>query len=117
MKASFILALIGIACGFTFSQSKIENDMEYAYQNAKKGIYWALENIPEKKSRIENNLIAEDKLYSTVKLVKAVNGIKIESTGYYNTNEVTIKIFRSNESLEQERFMKKQESSNSEKKD
>lgn len=109
MKAVIIIGLILITYGLSFYQSKNESDIDYAYQNAKKGIYWALENIPEKKSKIENNLIADDKLYSSVKLIKAVNGVKIESTGYHNTNEVTIKIFRSNESLELEGFLKRKE--------
>ncbi len=112
MKAAFIIILIFAVPEVSFYQSKIESDIDYAFQNAKKGIYWALENIPEKKTKIENNLIAEDKLYSIVKLTKAVNGIKIESTGYHNTNEVTIKIFRSNESLESDGYLKKKEYGN-----
>jgi len=39
-------------------------DIDYAYQNAKKGIYWALANIPEKKTKLESDLIADDKLYA-----------------------------------------------------
>jgi hypothetical protein len=109
MKAAFVIILILLIPGNSFCQSKIEDDIGYAFQNAKKGIYWALDNIPDKKSKIENNLIADDKLYSFVKLSKVVDGIKIESTGYYNTNEVTIKIFRSNESLENSGYLKKKE--------
>jgi hypothetical protein len=109
MKVPFIIALILITSGLSFYQSEYESDIDQAYLNAKKGIYWALENIPEKKSKAGNNLIADDRLYSSVKLTKGVNGIKIESTGYHNSNEVTIKIFRSNESLEQDGFLKRKE--------
>jgi hypothetical protein len=113
MKKAFIIILISWIPGIFFCQTKTENDIDYAFQNAKKGIYWALDNIPEKKSKIENNLIADDKLYSVVKMTKVVNGFKIESTGYHNTNEVTIKIFRSNESLEKDGYLKKKENGSS----
>ncbi|HVO73741.1 MAG TPA: hypothetical protein VMT35_06935 [Ignavibacteriaceae bacterium] len=109
MRAAFIIILIWIINFNSFCQSKIEDDLEYAFQNAKKGVYWALGNIPDKKSKIVNDLIADDKLYSAVKLYKAVDGVKIEATGYYNTNEVTIKIFRSNESLENDGYLKKED--------
>lgn len=80
--------------------------MDAAFQNAKKGIYWALSNIPEKKSKLENDLIVEDKLCATVKLDKEINGIKIVSTGYNNSNDVTIKIFKSYDSLVKEGYLK-----------
>ncbi len=90
-----------------YSQTKIEEDVEIAYQNAKKGIYWALDNIPEKKVKLENDLIADDKLYARVKLDKEIFGIKIESTGYNNSNEVTITLYKSDESLVKEGYLKK----------
>jgi hypothetical protein len=93
----------------TFSQEKIESNIDYAYQNAKKGIYWALSNIPEKKSKIEENLVADDRLFTSVKLYKEVNGVRVESTGYYNTNEVTIVIYISNDTLEEYGYLKKYE--------
>ena len=109
MKALFTLLLIFVLSSVCFSQEKIESDIDFAYQNAKKGIYWALTNIPEKKSKLESELIADDKLYALVKLYKEVNGIKIESTGYYNSNEVSITIYRSNDSLEEYGYLKKEE--------
>jgi hypothetical protein len=81
------------------SQPKLEEDIEKAFQNAKKGIYWALENIPEKKASLDQNLIADDILYSTIKLSKQIDGIKVQSKGYFHSNEVIIIIYRSNESL------------------
>ena len=75
-----------------------------AYQNAKKGIYWGLSNIPGKKSSLDNDLIGEDKLYASVKVSKEIQGVKVSSKGYYNTNEVEITIYRSYESLKAEGY-------------
>jgi hypothetical protein len=54
MKNVFLCAFF-FSLSFCFiinAQTKIEEDIEIAYQNAKKGIYWALNNIPEKKVKI-----------------------------------------------------------------
>jgi hypothetical protein len=107
MKTSFFLTLL---LGLSFfihsnAQSKIEEDIEVAYQNAKKGIYWALKNIPNKKDKLENDLIVEDKLYATVKIEKEIEGIKFESTGFFHSNEVTIKIYKSEDSLVKEGYL------------
>ena len=99
MKASLIIFAIILISSLTYSQDKIESDIDFALQYAKKGIYWALANIPEKKTSLNNDLISEDRLYASVRLEKEVNGIKIESTGYYQTLEVKITIYRSNNSL------------------
>jgi len=102
-----ILLMLGIFLSLQFvltAQSKTDNDIDIAYQNAKKGIYWALSNIPLKKSTNDNDLIAEDKLYASVKLSKEINGVKVSSKGFYNTNEVEITIYRSYESLKAEGY-------------
>ncbi|MEE9573417.1 MAG: hypothetical protein V3W20_10245 [Candidatus Neomarinimicrobiota bacterium] len=109
MKTLFVFALTALLSTTGFSQEKIESDIDYAYQNAKKGIYWALSNIPQKKSKIESDLIADDRLYAHVKLTKEVNGVKIVSTGHYQTNKVTISIYRSNDSLEEYGYLKQNE--------
>ena len=103
MKTVFLLSIL-IFSSTIFAQQKTENDIDLAYQNAKKGIYWALANIPEKKQSIDNDLIADDKLYASVKLSKEFNGVKIESTGYYLSNEVSIVIYKSDDSLEKEGY-------------
>lgn len=108
MKTVFLLSIL-IFSSTIFAQQKTENDIDLAYQNAKKGIYWALANIPEKKQSIDNDLIADDKLYASVKLSKEFNGVKIESTGYYLSNEVSIVIYKSDDSLEKEGYKKKEE--------
>jgi hypothetical protein len=92
---------------FTNAQSKIEEDLEVAYQNAKKGIYWALDNIPEKKAKLENDLIANDILYASVQIHKEVGGLKIESTGYNNSNSVMVRFYKSYDILVKEGFLTK----------
>ena len=106
MKQYLIMILIFGYLGVSslFAQSKTEDDMNVAYQNAKKGIYWALENIPGKKASLDNDLIAEDKLYASVKISKEVQGVKVSSKGYNNTNEVEITIYKSYESLKAEGY-------------
>jgi len=105
MKTLFVIALTALLSITGFSQEKIESDIDYAFQNAKKGIYWALSNIPEKKSKIESDLIADDRLYAHVRLDKEVNGVKIVSTGHYQTNKVTITIYRSNDTLREDGYL------------
>lgn len=104
MKLLFILAIILAGQFVLIGQSKTDSDMDVAFQNAKKGIYWALSNIPLKKSTNDNDLIADDKLYASVKLNKEVNGVKVSSIGYYQTNQVEITIYRSYESLKTEGY-------------
>lgn len=106
VKLLFLFLILSTNIFISYSQVQTEEDIEIAYQNAKKGIYWVLENIPERK-KLENDLIAEDKLYASVKLEKEVNGIKIESIGYYKSNSVEIKIYKSNDNLLKEGYLKK----------
>ncbi|MGB5529594.1 MAG: hypothetical protein WBQ32_06455 [Ignavibacteriaceae bacterium] len=104
MKALFILAIILAVQFGLYAQSKTDSDIDLAYQNAKKGIYWALSNIPGKKASLDNDLIGEDRLYASVKISKEVNGVKVSSKGYYQTNEVDITIYKSYESLKSEGY-------------
>jgi hypothetical protein len=106
MKYCILLSYLFISS--CYAQPKIEEDLRIPYQNAIKGIYWALENIPVKKMNLDNDLIADNKLYANVKLSKQVNGVTIKSTGYYNSYEVSIIMYRTMESLEQEGFIKKE---------
>jgi hypothetical protein len=105
MKAIYILSiLLFLPFINSYSQAKTDQDIDIAFQNAKKGIYWALSNIPGKKSTMDNDLIAEDKLYASVKLSKEVNGVKVTSVGFYQTNQVEITIYKSFESLKAEGY-------------
>jgi hypothetical protein len=105
VKLSFLFLILSANIFISYSQVQTEEDIEIAYQNAKKGIYWTLENIPEKK-KLDNDLIAEDRLYASIKLEKQVNGIKIESVGYYKSISVEIKIYKSNDSLVKEGYLR-----------
>ena len=104
MKAFQIIIIFLLVQFSSLAQTKTDGDIDLAYQNAKKGIYWALSNIPGKKATLDNELIAEDKLYATVKLSKEVNGVKVSSKGYYQTNTVEITIYKSYESLKSEGY-------------
>ena len=105
MKSIYLLSFMLIFVSYnSLAQEKLESDIDITFQNAKKGIYWALSNIPIKKSRIENDLIAEDRLYSSVRLDKEVNGVKVVSKGFYQTNEVEITIYKSYDSLKAEGY-------------
>ncbi len=104
MKLSGCLTIIILVSIYIFPQEKTEQDIDVAYQNAKKGVYWALSNIPGKKMKLENDLIAEDKLYSSVKIFKEVNGVKVVSIGYHQTNEVQIIIYKSYDILKTEGY-------------
>ena len=108
MKYMWVLLFLVISIP-AFCQTDLESDIDSALQNAKKGVYWVLNNIPEKKSKLDNELISENKLYSSVKLTKEINGFKIESTGYHNSYSVTIKLFRSDDNLINDGYIKPKE--------
>ena len=95
MKALQIIVIFLLVQLSSLAQTKTDGDIDLAYQNAKKGIYWALSNIPGKKETLDNDLIGEDKLYASVKISKEVNGVKVSSKGYYQTNQVEIIIYKS----------------------
>ncbi|HEY4754678.1 MAG TPA: hypothetical protein VIH28_01365 [Ignavibacteriaceae bacterium] len=107
MKIILTLASVLFFFCMNNAQTKIDDDISPAFLNAKKGIYWALSNIPGKKTKIENDLIANDKLYTSVKLQKEIGGIKIESTGYGESISVTIIVYRSYDNLKKEGYIKK----------
>jgi len=90
-----------------FSQSKIESDIEFALVNSKKGVYYALSNLQGKKAKFEKSLIADDKLIAKVKVSKELNGVKIESTGFNQSNELTIVLYKSADSLIKGGYIKK----------
>ena len=106
MKNIIIVLLIFIPQGIAHPQTKSDSIINRAFINAQKGIYWCLSNIPENKSRISHDLISGDNLTATVKLDVEINGIKLVSTGFENTAEVSIKIYKSIESLRREGYLK-----------
>ena len=90
-------------------QNKNEENITAAFQNAKKGMYYALSNIPENKSRLNHELVDQNRLFAKIKLTKEINGFKIESTGYSSSTEVTIKIYRSLDSLKKDGYLNQDE--------
>lgn len=99
MKLLAIFLLIPLTLA---AQTSVDNDIEMAYKNAMKGVYYAVSNIPEKKNSISKELIDADKMIAKIKLSKEVGGVKIESTGYYKTYEVKITAQRDYQSLKKE---------------
>jgi hypothetical protein len=99
MKFVMIFFAILLASGGIQQKDQNDKNIEIAFTYAKKGIYYALSSVPEDKSRLNRELIDNNKLFAKVKLSKEINGVKIESTGYYFSSEVTIKIYRSFDSL------------------
>ena len=106
MKTLNLLFILFIFAANTNAQNDVEKDINKAFTNAKKGLYYALSNIPDDKSRMSSELIEKDLLLAKVKLSKEINGIKIESTGYNSSNEVTIKLYKSFKSLVKEGYLK-----------
>lgn len=104
MKYLFIILIL--ISSVVSGQRQFDEDLEKAYVNAKKGIDFALSNIPYRKSSLTKELISNDQLISRVKLSKEVNGVSIESTGYYKTYEVKIIIYRSYDKLIEEGIIK-----------
>ena len=110
MKLVFLSILTCLFFSFSaYSQSKLEEDINTAYQNAKKGVYWALSNISEKKSKLDEDLVADDKMYASVKLEKVIDGVKVESTGFNSSNEVKITVYKSNATLLKEGYLNPKE--------
>ena len=84
--------------------SSFEEDIEHAFVNAKKGLYYALNNIPESKSSLNQDLIEEDKLIAEIKLSKETNGVRVEATGFYLSYSVQVTVYRSYDSLSEDGY-------------
>ncbi len=90
---------------FAAVYQSMDEEIDSAFQNSKRGIYWALTNLKKPKAKFDNKLVLDNKLYASVKLSKEVNGVRVESTGYHNGTEVTIVVYRSYSSLLKEKFI------------
>ena len=84
-----------------------DDDVETAYLNDKKGVLWGLSNIRNKKSKLDNKLVSNDKLIADVKVEKVVNGVRVIVTGYAETTDVTITTYRSFETLVNDGYLDK----------
>lgn len=92
---------------FLFGQNKSDELLDTAILKAKKGIYWAYENIPVKKASLKESLISDDELIAEIKIDKTVEGVIIESKGYAGTYTAELTIYKSYDSLIKEGFWKK----------
>ncbi len=106
MKNYLTVFIILISLSNGLPQVHSDTLVSKAFQNAEKGIIWMLSNIPENKTRFGHDLISDDRLISTVRLDVEINGVKIESSGFENTTEVNIRIYRSVESLTKDGYLK-----------
>jgi hypothetical protein len=93
---------------FIFPQQTLEEELDSAFINAKKGVYWALSNMKPDKNITGKELIADNKVYAAVKLTREIDGVKIESKGFYKSTEVSVKIYRSDDYLINEGYLKEE---------
>lgn len=84
------------------NKSNFKEKVDSAYFNAMKGVYFAIENIPERKNSISKDLIAKNEIVAAIKISKEEGGIFVESTGFYNSTKVTISVYRDYKSLKEE---------------
>lgn len=90
-----------------FGQSEIQKlnfkeKVDSAYLNAMKGVYYALENIPDRKSSVSKDLISENELIASVKVSKEVGGVLVQAVGFCNSYKVSVEVYRDYESLKNE---------------
>ncbi|MDP3832070.1 MAG: hypothetical protein Q8Q47_12440 [Ignavibacteriaceae bacterium] len=90
-----ILIVFVIALPLFGFLSSFEDEITTAHLNAKKGIYFGLKNVKDKKVKFDNKIVDKSKLIAIVKVSKEINGVRVEATGYHNSTEVTIVVYRS----------------------
>lgn len=83
-------------------KTDFKEKVDSAYINAMKGVYYALENIPERKNSTSKDLIASNEIIASVKINKEVGGVSVNSKGFYKTYKVTVEIYRDYASLKSE---------------
>lgn len=86
-------------------QPNTEKNIEIAFLNAKKGMYWGLSQSTAKRNLIMENLIDNDRVIAAVRVEKEVNGLHVESSGYNESCEVKISIYKSTDNLIKEGFL------------
>jgi len=107
MKVLAILLFPVLVFGQTIEdKSGFRDKVDTAYANAMKGVYFALENIPERKNSVSKDLISDDELIAKIKISKGVNGISVTATGFYNSYKITAEVYRDYKSLKDEGFIK-----------
>jgi len=81
------------------NESSFKTKVDSAYLNAMKGVFFALENIPERKNSISKDLITDNELVAKIKIGKGAGGVYVQSVGFYKTYKVTTEIYRDYKSL------------------
>ncbi|PIQ07664.1 MAG: hypothetical protein COW71_16080 [Ignavibacteriales bacterium CG18_big_fil_WC_8_21_14_2_50_31_20] len=76
--------------------------VDSAYINAMKGVYFAIENIPDRKNSVSSELIANNAIVASIKINKEIGGVNIQSIGYFKTYKVTVDVYRDYQSLKKE---------------
>jgi len=103
MKIVVMLLFPILLFGQTINKtSDFKEKVDSAYLNAMKGVYFATENIPDRKNSISQELIAKNEIIASIKISKEKGGVNIQSVGYFNTFKVTIELYRDYESLKKE---------------
>ncbi|NUN10273.1 MAG: hypothetical protein HUU54_13955 [Ignavibacteriaceae bacterium] len=105
IKILLLAFILSMSLSFFLRADDMENEITAALQNAKKGIMFGLSNLKTKKNKLDNTLIAEDKLIADIKITKEINGVKVESIGYFNSTTVTVVLYRSYESLLRDKYI------------
>ena len=106
MKVLAVLLFPILLFGQTVQEkSEFKDKVDSAYANAMKGVYFALENIPERKNSVSKDLISDDKLIAKVKISKGVNGVSVVAIGFYNSYKITAEVYRDYKSLKDESYI------------
>ena len=85
----------------------MEEELLIAFNYAKKGVYYGLSNLNGLKTKLEDKLVENNKLQSMVKVPKEINGVRIESTGYYESTTLTVILYRSYDGLIKDGYLSK----------
>jgi hypothetical protein len=102
MKGVLIFVLASILIGTAKGQEQFRLSIDSAYTNSLRGIFYALENIPERKNSISKDLIRKNRLTARIKISKEIGGVFVQSTGFFDTYKVTTEIYRDYKSLKTE---------------
>jgi len=102
MKLFLILLLPFLFVGSAMGQKGYSANVDSAYANSLKGIFYALENIPARKNSISKDLITKNRLTARIKVSKEIGGVFVQSTGFFNSYKVTSEIYRDYKSLKRD---------------
>lgn len=106
MKLVIMLLLPILMFGQTIEkESGFKDKVDTAYANAMKGVYYALENIPERKNSVSKDLISDDELIAKVKISKGISGVSVNAVGFHNSYKVTVEVYRDYKSLKKEKLI------------